>query len=817
MIINSIRVKDFASYSSCELPLRRLGRIILVYGPTGAGKTTLLIDAVTAALFGRAYGESKRESKKWVIRPTAPKAEVELDFSIGNDRYLLRRTIPRKGLGAVELLKIWDGGEERLATGEQAVVAKVEHLIGLNYITFLNTVAVRQGQVDELLRAGPHERRDVFLRAFGIDFTRYKEKAREKRDAVKVEISETEGKIGILRDQIEKLPTIELQLQKAEKAFLKVKNRLKKLRMTYADIQKRSAKLETQRTYIEKKLARVREKEKRAEEIETQLEEKLVEKEQLKEGSKKIQKLEEKLKEDKRTHTMYSRIHPKIIQIHDLRREFDTVQRRLHTLKEKISQLPSLLAELKKARKANRLLPACRAKLEKVEKSWRRTSDELSRTQGKLNEIEKAMEVLDRAIRTGEEKCPVCMKPLDAKDAEAARVHLGSERKACRYKLRKLQREESRLQTLSRRLREKCDSLQREGAKLGLLEKQTCEIKREKREFQQLKARLAQITRQIDSMEEEVKKELGKVPTKKETEKEIQRLNRRIEEEEKELGRLREVPGKLISLEKSIEELKKDHRRLCEEIEKAKPIKEKEKELEIEYNKLKKREREISEEIEKKREELGRIKGEMTSLEKQKEEIKNAKQELQRLEKDVSEKKLLEQAYECLYSQVFHERGLPVVLVKKLLEEVEVTAREYLGRLLPGFDLFLDANKEGHIKIDVLDKEIIRPLETYSGGEKVILGFVLRLAIARAMTSGMRAFPPKYLLIDEGFGPLSAEFRHSVLRALTELSTQYDQIVIVSHMEDIREHPSFDSFVKIVKDEAGTSHVELRGRFLTNL
>jgi len=32
----------------------------------------------------------------------------------------------------------------------------------------------------------------------------------------------------------------------------------------------------------------------------------------------------------------------------------------------------------------------------------------------------------------------------------------------------------------------------------------------------------------------------------------------------------------------------------------------------------------------------------------------------------------------------------------------------------------------------------------------------------------------------------------------------------------IKEHPSFDSFVRIVKDEAGTSHVELRGKFPTN-
>jgi exonuclease SbcC len=121
---------------------------------------------------------------------------------------------------------------------------------------------------------------------------------------------------------------------------------------------------------------------------------------------------------------------------------------------------------------------------------------------------------------------------------------------------------------------------------------------------------------------------------------------------------------------------------------------------------------------------------------------------------------------------------------RALLEETENIARHYITRLLPAFDIWIGADESGNISIQVLDEREIRPLETYSGGERTLLGFVVRLAIARAMALGMRAFPPACLIIDEGFGPLSAEFRQEVVRALMELSADYQQIVVISHMED---------------------------------
>jgi len=808
MIINNIRVANFASYVSGELPLGKLGKVVLTCGPTGAGKTTLLIDAVTAALFGRAYGVSTKESRRWIIRPGASQAEVELDFSVGDKRYLLRRIIPKKGQGAVELLKILEGRGERLASREREVDAAINQLIGLDYVTFLNTIAVRQGEVDELLRAKPEKRRDVFLRAFAIDFTKYKERAKEKRDAIEMEIKEAEGKIEVLREQISKEPQIKTRLKETREAYLRVRERLKNLRRKYHIVRQQHARLENQHLQVEKKLARILEKEKRAKGVREVLRELQAEKMGLEEENKKIQEMEEKLREDKRRYAIYSKINPLVIRIGILRKELTGAERRAQTLEDKVSQLPSLLAQLREAKKANRLLPAKKTELGRVESKWKEVSDAFSRTQGKLDETKKAIEVLDRAVRTGEEKCPVCRRSLNAKDAETARAHLRLEQNSLVARLRKLQTEKTRLQAQVENLRKECDSLKARQAKLGLLKEHISELREAEKELKKLKLESKKKSNQLKRMEERVKKELGRVPAEKEITEKIRSLSEQIAEEEDEVRLLREVPGKLKSLERRTEELIKEAEELEKEIEKATPIKQREDELRKAVEELKRQGEEISGKIERGKEELGRTRGEIKSLEEQIEEIRREKRELERLKKNVSKKKLLEQAYDCLYSQVFHERGLPVVFIKNLLGRVEVIARDYLGRLLPGFDLFLDADEKGEIRIDVLDREVIRPLETYSGGEKVILGFVLRLAIARTMTLGMRVFPPRYLLIDEGFGPLSKDFRHAVLETLMELSTQYDQIVIVSHMEDIREYPNFDSFVRVFKDEAGISHVE---------
>lgn len=71
-----------------------------------------------------------------------------------------------------------------MAFGVKEVEHMLDLIVGFDYQTFLNTVVVRQGDVAALISQEPRGRRDVFLRAFDVDFTRHKEKAQMRREEV---------------------------------------------------------------------------------------------------------------------------------------------------------------------------------------------------------------------------------------------------------------------------------------------------------------------------------------------------------------------------------------------------------------------------------------------------------------------------------------------------------------------------------------------------------------------------------------------------------------------------------------------------------
>ena len=85
-----------------------------------------------------------------------------------------------------------------------------------------------------------------------------------------------------------------------------------------------------------------------------------------------------------------------------------------------------------------------------------------------------------------------------------------------------------------------------------------------------------------------------------------------------------------------------------------------------------------------------------------------------------------------------------------------------------------------------------------SGGEQDVVNLSLRLALARLITE--RAGQPHSLLIlDEVFGSLDTDRRRNVLDVLNNLRDWFEQILVISHIEDINE--SADRCLYVVRDE----------------
>ncbi|HID05752.1 MAG TPA: SMC family ATPase, partial [Armatimonadetes bacterium] len=259
MIIQRIKVENFATYKSAELDFSRLGSTISVFGSTGAGKTTFFVDAITIALYGRAYGQLDKRFARQVIPRWASSSRIEVDFEAFNgSRYRIIRILRKDRESDALLYKIDERGEiERLvASGVRAVEEEVLKLIGLDFITFINTIVVRQGRVAELISRdiSPSERRKIFLKAFNLDFSSHKDRARELYLEAREELNKVVFEIGKIKEEIERESEVKMNIVQLELKLREVDERIKHLNNVKSEIEAKLKVLQDEKHEIERQL-----------------------------------------------------------------------------------------------------------------------------------------------------------------------------------------------------------------------------------------------------------------------------------------------------------------------------------------------------------------------------------------------------------------------------------------------------------------------------------------------------------------------------------------------------------------------------------
>ena len=91
------------------------------------------------------------------------------------------------------------------------------------------------------------------------------------------------------------------------------------------------------------------------------------------------------------------------------------------------------------------------------------------------------------------------------------------------------------------------------------------------------------------------------------------------------------------------------------------------------------------------------------------------------------------------------------------------------------------------------DEENIWPLELCGGMEKFIAALSLRVALGNVSNLPR----PNFLAIDEGFGVMDAERLNSIYLLFEHLKTQYDFILVISHIEHMKD--IVDTYIEIKK------------------
>jgi exonuclease SbcC len=164
MILNKIRLDDFISHKRTELNFG-FG-INVVVGPNGAGKTSIL-DGISFALFNEYSNRGKKEN---LINSRAKKCKVGLTFTEGGIGYDVEWSMERKGSAHGSFFRIVDDKRILLARdGERSVFPEIQKVLGIDKNLFLQSVYVRQGEIEQLVTARPGDRKELISRLLGVE------------------------------------------------------------------------------------------------------------------------------------------------------------------------------------------------------------------------------------------------------------------------------------------------------------------------------------------------------------------------------------------------------------------------------------------------------------------------------------------------------------------------------------------------------------------------------------------------------------------------------------------------------------------------
>jgi len=805
MRISYLELRNYRRFR--EMKLQFPDGIVGILGANGSGKSTL-IEGVAWALFGNTEEvvRTSRESIRTVGASSSESTFAALEFELDGSEYRIEREMSGKSMTMKAKLA---SGDRVLAEGDRPVRTAVEKLIGMDHKSFFTSVFARQKELNALQNVAAGERKKAVLRMLRIDGIddALKEIRADKRDvAERIKGAEKTLIDGHGRDRemmiAEALPGLEKDLQEAEtllkaseeaesrasREFSEAKRTRDELRKDYdahttasRDLSaKRSAlgELRSRREKLSKRIGDARAKLSGLPELES------AEKE-WKTVSERLEKLDGERQKAQQAAHLSEEVKSEEKQSSQLRQELSEVRKTILSLPDLAKQKENL-----------KLLKdeADEAKQEIVKKTSELQTKVSERTKAATKDRSK-LEEIRRAGRDG--VCPTCERTLEdayellmsklAEDIEKAEQEVSS----ARSEMDRLGAELKALAKKDEAIKKKGDWLDNESDR-----KRTLEAKAEG------------ITDRIHGLEA------------------------RVEERRKELAAV----GEIHFSAEDHNRIRKDRDRLRplhDEYVRTKGFEEETKRNEAEFA-------EVEDTISKRSLEEEGLNDLVQKLEPKKSQyelaVKHVDEKMNTLTAAKDEARMRGNRKEAAAAELAGARKdiETIARVKKgiederrrtdqlaLLEDVVVSFRDHLiGKIAPTLaeltshvvEMMTDS-KYSRVELDdayeiqLDDQGVAYPLSRFSGGEADLANLALRLAISRVIAERTGAVPINFLILDEIFGSLDPARKRSVMTALSGLSTQFRQIFLITHIDDVKDLMGY--VISVEEREDGTSGVQL--------
>ena len=170
MIPLKLSIENFMCYQS-DVPTLDfdLLHVSCISGENGHGKTAIL-DAITWVI----WGKSRTKTQEELVNQNSNHMNVSLDFSIDSDQYRVARKFSKtssQGKTELNFFLLTDvGATSIMGNTIRDTQEKIIDVIHMNYETFINTAYLKQGNSDNFSKSTPADRKKILSEVLNLEF-----------------------------------------------------------------------------------------------------------------------------------------------------------------------------------------------------------------------------------------------------------------------------------------------------------------------------------------------------------------------------------------------------------------------------------------------------------------------------------------------------------------------------------------------------------------------------------------------------------------------------------------------------------------------
>jgi len=790
--LTSLRLQNFRQHVATQI--RFESGITGIIGPNGSGKTSIL-EAIAFALYS--VGRTTREHMLSQHPVGRPHMRIELEFELGRHNYRVIR-----GRTSAELYL--DGDPIPVATSPSAVTERLQRIMGMSKDEFFKTYFTGQKELAAMAAMASTERGRFLSKVLGY------EKLRSAQDLVATRKTSLNAEISGLReamsdpaavaraiaDATERVKEATSAAQNAEHRNKIIQGTLLMMAPKWARAQHDRERAQTllseinanerEETALRRNLERLEGELATMADARSELAELQRAIEQLPEFRDELAILDELYREEGRRKTL---LENEAV----LREEIDKLNARHAAIAGAPAQEEEVTLELEKKRAE---LEEAQGTLEAKRTEWVRDRQD---AETKLNDLRRQWaeikEQRERVISLGADgACPTCSRKL-GESLHTVVEHLTETSETLRidglyYKTRfdqlsEMPAEVRALDERRRALTGESGALERKLARVQLAVQELSGVVREitakQRRLEQMRRDISALSKGFDSARfDHVRAEIARLTP---LEAKVARLNALAEREPKLLAERLEYSKTIESLRALLGTLRMRHTQMAFAA--------------FDYEAIRRAFEQCSTDARAAELELHKSKSDLASARQALESALAKGEESRLIQLTVREREDDRRLHEEL-DRAFNE--MRTKLNAELRPELSELATGFLRELMDSRTAELELDERYNILI--LEEGVTKPV--LSGGEEDIANLVLRLAVSQmiAERSG-QAF--SLLVLDEVFGSLDESRRFNVLELLRALGDRFEQVILITHIEGVRD--GLDNVITVRYDPASAASV----------